>query len=387
MASVHKLPGKQNWICFYTDRHGKRRSKSTLTTNKREAQRICVKVQSVEDQARSGNITEEKARRVIEKTVNEIMAECGAPVKSVTIRAHFTEWLKSIERSESTYVRYKGIADAFLAHLDGGVARNLATLRTHEIEAYKNTLKDRVSPGTVNTHMKVIRVALEKAVKLGVFERNPARLVDNVETKDDRLFRRAFTLPELRKLLGACEGDWRTAILVGLYTGLRLGDIQAMTWGDIDLQSGEYRIVTRKTGRVQNHPLAGPLRRHLEELPVADDTPDAPLCPTFQGRAVNNLSNDFYELMASAGLVKSRGDHQKKPGKRGRSARRQMSEISFHALRHTATSLLKNAGVSDVVARDIIGHESEAISQHYTHIETETKRAAVDKMPDVLADL
>ena len=35
------------------------------------------------------------------------------------------------------------------------------------------------------------------------------------------------------------------------------------------------------------------------------------------------------------------------------------------------------------MARDIIGHESEAVSRNYTHIETETKRVAVDKMPDV----
>jgi len=42
-------------------------------------------------------------------------------------------------------------------------------------------------------------------------------------------------------------------------------------------------------------------------------------------------------------------------------------------LRHTATSLLKNAGVPAAVAMDIIGHESEAINRHYTHIETSTK--------------
>ena len=62
-----------------------------------------------------------------------------------------------------------------------------------------------------------------------------------------------------------------------------------------------------------------------------------------------------------------------------------MSDLSFHSLRHTATSLLKNAGVSDVVARDLIGHESEAISRSYTHIDAETKRAAVEKLPDVTA--
>jgi integrase len=89
--------------------------------------------------------------------------------------------------------------------------------------------------------------------------------------------------------------------------------------------------------------------------------------------------------MASAGLVQSRGDHQKKDGKAGRGARRQLSDISFHALRHTATSLLKNAGVSDIVARDIVGHESEAASRSYTHIDAETKRTALDKLPDVTA--
>ena len=86
--------------------------------------------------------------------------------------------------------------------------------------------------------------------------------------------------------------------------------------------------------------------------------------------------------MASVGLVPRR-DHVSK-GK-GRDRRRTQSKITFHALRHTATSLLKNAGVSDVVARDIIGHESEAVSRQYTHIDAETKRAALDKMPDVLS--
>jgi hypothetical protein len=44
----------------------------------------------------------------------------------------------------------------------------------------------------------------------------------------------------------------------------------------------------------------------------------------------------------------------------GRSRRRVINEVSFHSLRHTATSLLKNAGVSEAVAMDIIGHESKA---------------------------
>ncbi len=383
MASVHRLPGKPNWICFYTDRNGARRCKSTLTRNKREAERVCAKVQSIEDLARTGNITEEKARRVIERVVGEIMAESGAPVERKTVREHFTSWLKAFEseQSEGTFVRYQGITESFLGFLGAKAGTNLAALKADDVERYRDHLQDLVAPSTVNTHLKVIRVGLERAVKQGIFDRNPARLVDNLDTSD-RHERRAFTLPELRKLLAVCGDDWKTAVMTGIYTGLRLGDIQALTWANLDLQAKELTIRTQKTGRVQILPLARPLLAHIETLPAGDD-PKAPLCPAFQGKTVSWLSNQFYELMASAGLVQSRGDHQKKDGKQGRGARRQLSDISFHALRHTATSLLKNAGVSDVVTRDIVGHESEAVSRNYTHIDAETKRAALDKLPDV----
>jgi integrase len=383
MATVHKTPASPNWLAYYTDRNGNRRTKSTLTCNKREAERICARIQSIEDQARTGNITPERARRVIENVVSEIILECGSPIERKTAREHFTSWLKAFEseQSEGTFIRYQGVVKGFLDFLGAKANRNLAALTASDVERYRDHLQDRVAPNTVNTYLKVIRVGLEKAVRQHVFETNPARLVDNVST-GDKLVRRAFTLQELKKLLAVCNDDWKTAVLIGLYTGLRLGDVQSLTWTNLDLQRQELTCTTQKTGRVQILPLAKPLLRHIETLPAGDD-PRAPLCPALQGKTVSWLSNQFFEIMATAGLVKSRGDHQKKEGKAGRSTRRQMSPISFHALRHTATSLLKNAGVSDAVARDIIGHESEAVSRNYTHIETETKRAAVGKMLDV----
>ena len=47
------------------------------------------------------------------------------------------------------------------------------------------------------------------------------------------------------------------------------------------------------------------------------------------------LSNQFYQILVAAGLAKKKTHAAKKEG---RSARRQQSELSFHALRHTATS-------------------------------------------------
>jgi integrase len=72
-------------------------------------------------------------------------------------------------------------------------------------------------------------------------------------------------------------------------------------------------------------------------------------------------SLQFHDVPVSAGLALARPPKWKAHGK-GRESPRVRSDVTFHSLRHTATSLLKNAGVSGAVARDIIGHESAAIS-------------------------
>jgi integrase len=68
---------------------------------------------------------------------------------------------------------------------------------------------------------------------------------------------------------------------------------------------------------------------------------------------------------------------------KGRKQAREGSEISFHSLRHSAVTMLKAAGVSDFIAREIVGHESAAISRQYTHLTTDDKRAAMQRLPDV----
>jgi hypothetical protein len=45
--------------------------------------------------------------------------------------------------------------------------------------------------------------------------------------------------------------------------------------------------------------------------------------------------------------------------------------------------MLKASGLSDVFAREIVGHESAAVSRQYTHLTTDDKRAAMKRLPDV----
>jgi integrase len=383
MSSVHRQSGKPNWFCSFTDRHGKRRFRSTSTGNRREAEKVCAGFQKREDAARSGRLNEDRARRMIEEHVAEIVADLGSALPNYTVKSWFDSWLASrtATRAPATVAQYEGVIRQFLDCIGSGAKRSLASLRSSDVQAYRDALAVRVSCSRVNTHLKVLRVALKGAVRQGVFDRNPAGLVENLDVRDKQK-RRPFTRAELDKLLAVATDDWRTMIVVGLYTGLRLLDAARLTWANIDLGLAEYVVETRKTGRVQNHPLAKPLLGHLESLPSADK-PDAPVCPSLFGLAESALSNQFFGIMAAAGLVQARA-HVKRASGKGRGARRTLSELSFHSLRYTATSMLKNAGVSDVVARDIIGHESQAISRSYTVIDMDTKRKAVNSMPDLL---
>lgn len=148
------------------------------------------------------------------------------------------------------------------------------------------------------------------------------------------------------------------------------------------------RAVARATARRRQFiPLAKTLQNYFAEIPSADN-PNAPVFPkacaiVAKDGDVGRLSQQFYELLVVAGLVAARLGKDESRGV-GRKGKRLRNEITFHSLRHTATSLLKNAGVSEAVARDIIGHDSEQMSRHYTHIEDAAKREALDKLPDLL---
>ncbi|MGB7768750.1 MAG: tyrosine-type recombinase/integrase [Verrucomicrobiia bacterium] len=131
--------------------------------------------------------------------------------------------------------------------------------------------------------------------------------------------------------------------------------------------------------------MAAPLLNHIKKLSIPDAS-DAPLFPHAydtvrqQGRT-GSLSNQFHNILVAAGLANKRSHHS--TGK-GRNGSREQNEISFHSLRHTTTSLLKAAGVSDAVTREIVGHDSPAVSKQYTHIPTDTLREAANKLPNIL---
>lgn len=378
MASLRKHPASPFWIACFTLPDGRRTQRSTKQNDRRKAERIA---NQWEDAARQ-KASAVQARRVL-SDIHKVIH--GEPLVSKTVQAHFNEWTATVKATAapSTATAYAQVARDFLASLGNRANRDLHQLTPADIARFRAQSLERVSPTTANKQIKILRVCLGQAVKLGLIDGNPAAKVDTIKVRAaDRGERRPFTLPELRKVLAVCSPEWRGIVLAGLYTGQRLGDIATLTWAAVDLDQNVISFVTAKTDRRQHIPIAAPLRSYLETLP-AGDNPRAFLFP--KAAASNRRSNQFYDILADAGLVKERSDANTDHTGEGRKRRRVVNELSFHCLRHTATSLLKVAGVSQAVVMDLIGHDSEAASRTYTHVDDDAKRAALAKLPDILA--
>ena len=224
----------------------------------------------------------------------------------------------------------------FLTHLGTRSDRALTTLENRQVEEFKGYLKKRVAPSTVNKGVKVLKAALNDAVRKRVLEFNPAQHVEPIQIESEGESRRPFTGKELTALLSKASAEWRTMIYVAFYTGLRLRDCANLTWRNIELHTNTLNVLTEKTGRRQVLQLAEPLARHLSNM--AGDDPDAALCPSLRGKNASWLSSQFYAVMVAAGIVEERGHQQTGNGRDGR---RESNPVSFHSLRYNCTSGLK----------------------------------------------
>ena len=377
MASIRRHPRSPYWFACITLPSGRQTQRSTKLTDARKALEFAKRVEA----AGRGKLVEKRARKIIAEIYQMVN---GESLQGSTAREFFAKWVanKQRETAESTARSYRDDINKFIGALGKKAEQDINDIMRADVVSFRDSLANRLSATSANHAVKIVRMALREALIAELVDRNVAEGVRRVKHRGEINARRAFTLPELKKIFRKASTDeWKAMIAFGLYTGARLSDIKNLTWQNLDLESNELAFVTRKTKRSMRIPLAKPLQRYIATLPAGDD-PKQPLFPqAFAIKRVGTLSNQFSDILADAGLAEARR-HQRTGN--GRSARRRFNEIGFHALRHTATSLMKNAGISPAIVQDIIGHDSPAISQHYTHIEQSAKRKALDAMPDLL---
>lgn len=313
----------------------------------------------------------------------------GAEVAAQSFRGFSASWLtrKSAEVAPGTLSFYKGAVKKFTDYLGAGADADLAEITSEDVVSFRNHEAKTLSAKTVNHDLKCLRMLFRAARRDSVIADDPCEFVSVTRKSDQTRRRRPFTVAELKSVLRVAGEEWKSLILFGLYTGQRLGDLAMLTWENIDLVRGEIRLVTRKTSKTMIIPIATALRRHIEGLPVVD-APSAPLHPrafvivSAQGKT-GHLSNQFADLLAQAGLREKKAHRKTGDEGVGRGVGSGSGGLSFHCIRHTAVSLMKDAGIPEAAVMELVGHDSEQMSQHYTHVGREALEKAAGALPEL----
>ena len=317
-------------------------------------------------------------------------AGLGITTVSGSVEDAIKKWVErqSCVVRKTTAQSYENTVKRFLSFLGERSKLPLHRITRDDIEGFQTMEAKTTAASTAYLKVKTLRIFFKDATIRGLISTSPAFGVKKTSEDVKREKRRAFNVEQLKAIERQCTGEWRGIFIFGLYTGQRLADIANLRWHHLKMEGEEatwtVSFSTRKTGRQMDIPISAPLRDYiLDELESSDDE-DAFLFPksadkTSKGRS-GTLSNEFRKILKAAGIVQTLVDKNPKNPK-GRSAKREGSIYSFHSIRHSTVSLLTNAGISPEIVRDIVGHDSSAVSAVYTHIEHAPKLAALASMP------
>lgn len=215
--------------------------------------------------------------------------------------------------------------------------RRLSQLTVAHIQQMVVALQEKnLSQRSVQYAVGILSRALNHAVADEYIARNPAT---RVKVRVEKYEIVALTPEQARCFLKTVEGHRLYGLYrIALYMGLRQGELLALRWSDVDLAAGTLRIRAAKTeAGIRILPLSQEmvevLQQHWnmlqEERKMSEWKEHGLVFPTSGGTPVGsrNLVRHFKSALKKAGLP----------------------EVRFHDLRHTAASLMYEAGIPEGV--------------------------------------
>lgn len=339
-------------------------------------------LQKATDFAVQGRLSEPLARQLIAELYEEVS---GSSMTFYTVESWMAEWVRRKEKKvkPATLYLYKQAAKEFLNWLGSRRNDRLECIARDDVARFIEHVHESGRTGkTANQFKKSIFNAFKTAAQSGLILQNPADGVEDLP-QDDSVPREAFTLDQIRMLCSVANPEWRAAILLGAYAGLRLRDAANLRWKAVDLL-GEKLVFepmkqrrSSKTKKVVSVKIHKALRDALEPLPSADD-PEAPVFPTLAKKPTGGnggLSSSFSAIMAKAGI------DPKPLRKSSEGAPRDVTARSFHSLRHFFNTAMAESGVPQELRRQLVGHTSDDVNDIYTHWKAEHLDRAVDSLP------
>jgi len=298
----------------------------------------------------------------------------------LTLRDYLDRWLRDYARhnvAAKTYERYAEIVHNHLAPALGGWP--LAKLQPLHLQAYysaalQNGRRDGsggLAPRTVLHHHRILRQALQQAIRWQLLARNVADAVE-----PPRPVRREMTAldeADTARLLSAVQACWLwMPVLLAVTTGMRRGEILAVRWSDVDLKARTLAVnqaVEQTRAVLSIKAPKTPKSRRLIHLPplTVEALVRHRAAQAEQRLRLGAAWQDEDLVVAGPDGRVVIPDHLTKFF--GRRVRALGMRLRFHDLRHTHATQLLRQGVHPKIVSERLGHSTVAITlDTYSHV-------------------
>lgn len=342
----------------------------------------------------TGVSSEGNHKREAQQKQREILAQLEEEVKQIKPK-HDTSfiyyvngWLegKDVTARPNTAKGYRDYATKHILPALGSYDVREITWRV--LQTFYNGLLKTHKVNSVKKFDIVVSGALEDAIRDGVLEINPAKLVK--WPKREKFEARAFSKDDAAKLLDIAEkaGEpMRAAITLGLCYGLRRSEVCGLRWIDIDFakgtlhvrhtltQNGVVRLDDDHTKTTRSNRVLSliqntvPYLKRLRDEQLKAGLPLDKVVAWPNGKTLrpDGITRMFKTLLRNNGMD---------------------TTMRFHDLRHTAASLLASAGVPPKQLQAFLGHEDISITYDvYVHLANEDTITTSQKMDSILGQI
>lgn len=306
------------------------------------------------------------------------------------IDKEYEPWVKSQRRSAKDTLQR--LRTHFYPEFGDSPLENITQWQVEKWK--KKRAEDGISMATTNRLVAALKAALSKAVEWDFINEHPlsklklkggtdgntvvrhlspieeASLRDALDKREEDLRQGRESGNQWRRDRGYAEktdlakaayvGHLKPMVLISLNTGIRQGELFALTWGDVDLNRasltvrGEYA----KSGKTRHIPLNVEAMSVFKQWKMQQISGEGLIFPSRTGGKIDNVQKAWTTVLGLAGITKFR----------------------WHDLRHTFASNLVMAGVDLNTVRELMGHSDIKMTLRYAHLAPQHKADAVSKL-------
>lgn len=188
--------------------------------------------------------TRKEVQEKLTEALNEINKGGYVEPSKLTVSMWMDTWAQEYKKRSvkaTTYYRICGLMEVHIKPLLGQY--KLTELRGDMIQKFINTLTDikHLKPKSVDKIHLYLKAALEQAVQNGLIAKNPATNTIRPQLVQSE---KVVLTPEHQKQFVECakNSDFGEFFIMALGTGLRLGELLALTWDDINFDDCVLRV-------------------------------------------------------------------------------------------------------------------------------------------------